>query len=75
MPSTHSLGSKIRGNPKATSEMKSQTSNKNVNQLDQIFLCEIFKLNSSKQELIVELSKNVDSSNVFEFLRLAANDA
>lgn len=49
--------------------------NKNVNQLDQIFLCEIFKLNRSKQELIVELSKNVDSSNVFEFLRLAANDS
>jgi hypothetical protein len=46
-----------------------------VNQLDQIFLCEIFKLNASKQELIQELSKNVDSSNVFEFLRLAANDS
>lgn len=75
MPSTHSLGSKIRGNPKATPEMKNQGANKNVNQLDQIFLCEIFKLASSKQELIVELSKNVDSSNVFEFLRLAANDA
>jgi len=51
------------------------SANKNVNQLDQIFLCEIFKLTASKQELIHELSKNVDSSNVFEFLRLAANDS
>jgi len=32
-------------------------------------------MNSSKQGLIQELSKNVDSSNVFEFLRLAANDS
>jgi hypothetical protein len=32
-------------------------------------------LNSSKQELIQELSKNVDSENVFEFLELATNDS
>jgi len=34
MPSTHSLGSKIRGNPKASPEIKNQGANKNVNQLD-----------------------------------------
>ena len=32
-------------------------------------------MNDSKQGLIQELSKNVDSENVFEFLRLAANDS
>lgn len=74
MSSTVGLGSKCKGMPKLNDKNKDQ-GNKNVNQLDQIFLCEIFKLNRSKQELIVELSKNVDSSNVFEFLRLAANDS
>ena len=74
MSSTAGLGSKCKGMPKLTDKNRDQ-GNKNVNQLDQIFLCEIFKLNRSKQELIVELSKNVDSSNVFEFLRLAANDS
>jgi hypothetical protein len=32
-------------------------------------------LNESKEELIQELSKNVDSANIFEFLRLAASDS
>lgn len=32
-------------------------------------------MNKSKQGLIQELSKNVDSANVFEFLKLAANDS
>lgn len=75
LPSTVGLGSKCKGVPKEQSLNHKQNASKNVNQLDQIFLCEIFKLNSSKQELINELSKNVDSSNVFEFLRLAANDS
>ena len=69
------LGSKCKGMPKQVSAGSAQKNNKNVNQLDQIFLCEIFRLNASKQELIQELSKNVDSANVFEFLRLAANDS
>lgn len=32
-------------------------------------------MNESKEELIQELSKNVDSANIFEFLRLAASDS
>lgn len=75
IPSTVGLGSKCKGVSKDSIKNQQATASKNVNQLDQIFLCEIFRLNSSKQELIQELSKNVDSSNVFEFLRLAANDS
>lgn len=75
MPSTNGLGSKTKGMPKQQPAQSQGKTNSNVNQLDQIFLCEIFKMNSSKQGLIQELSKNVDSSNVFEFLRLAANDS
>ena len=33
------------------------------------------QLMGSKEGLIQELSKNVDSANIFEFLRLAANDS
>lgn len=47
-PSTKGLGSKIKGFDKTKSAQSSsqmKKANQNVNQLDQIFLCEIFKLN------------------------------
>jgi len=48
MPSTKGLGSKIKGMNKSNLQGQPKKSNSNVNQLDQIFLCEIFKLNQSK---------------------------
>eukprot|EP00347_Sterkiella_histriomuscorum_P007807 403347486 len=45
------------------------------NQLDFIQLCDIFQLNELKQTLMSFLSQNFDKQNVFDFLRLAAQDS
>ena len=48
-PSTKGLGSKIKGfdKIKIVSNQNKSKSSSNVNQLDQIFLCEIFKVSKS----------------------------
>ena len=43
VPNTQGLGSKVRGNPKVPGTEKKKSS---INQLDQIFLCDIFKVSA-----------------------------